>query len=46
MRFASVYRSFRNLNQFMDELRTLLDRQDPETGLRAKSAADGAEGGA
>ena len=28
VRFASVYRSFRNLNQFMDELRTLLDRQE------------------
>jgi transcriptional repressor NrdR len=27
VRFASVYRSFRDLNQFMDELRVLLDRQ-------------------
>ena len=27
VRFASVYRSFRNVNQFMDELRSLLDRQ-------------------
>lgn len=26
VRFASVYRSFRNLNQFMDELRVLLQR--------------------
>jgi transcriptional repressor NrdR len=26
VRFASVYRSFRNVNQFMDELRILLDR--------------------
>jgi len=31
VRFASVYRSFRNLNQFMDELRTLLDRQEGES---------------
>jgi transcriptional repressor NrdR len=28
VRFASVYRSFRNVNQFMDELRGLLER-DP-----------------
>lgn len=27
VRFASVYRSFRNVNQFMDELRSLLERQ-------------------
>lgn len=26
VRFASVYRSFRNVNQFMDELRQLLER--------------------
>ena len=26
VRFASVYRSFRNVNQFMDELRGLLER--------------------
>jgi transcriptional repressor NrdR len=26
VRFASVYRSFRNVNQFMEELRSLLDR--------------------
>lgn len=40
VRFASVYRSFRNVNQFMDELRSLLERQnggpegapDPEVG--------------
>ena len=31
VRFASVYRSFRNVNQFMDELRSLLERQ-PEGG--------------
>ena len=30
VRFASVYRSFRDLNHFMDELRTLLDRHEGE----------------
>ena len=45
VRFASVYRSFRNLTQFMDELRTLLDRQAPEDALRADAAADGSKGG-
>ena len=28
VRFASVYRSFRNVNQFMDELRSILDRHE------------------
>lgn len=32
VRFASVYRSFRNVNQFMDELRSLLDRHEPTDG--------------
>lgn len=32
VRFASVYRSFRNVNQFMDELRALLDRQPGSAG--------------
>jgi transcriptional repressor NrdR len=31
VRFASVYRSFRNVNQFMDELRGLLERQPDAT---------------
>jgi len=31
VRFASVYRSFRNVNQFMDELRSILDRHEPGT---------------
>jgi transcriptional repressor NrdR len=31
VRFASVYRSFRNVNQFMDELRSLLDRHPGPT---------------
>jgi transcriptional repressor NrdR len=30
VRFASVYRSFRNVNQFMDELRILLDRNEDQ----------------
>lgn len=31
VRFASVYRSFRNVNQFMEELKDLLERQpDPQ----------------
>lgn len=29
VRFASVYRSFRDLNQFMDELRSLLQEKRP-----------------
>lgn len=32
VRFASVYRSFRNVNQFMDELRVLLDRSEQSGG--------------
>lgn len=31
VRFASVYRSFRNVNQFMDELRTILDRHESDS---------------
>jgi transcriptional repressor NrdR len=38
VRFASVYRSFRNLNQFMDELRVLLQRHD------GRSTAEGERG--
>ena len=30
VRFASVYRSFKDINQFMDELKDLLDRQKQE----------------
>jgi transcriptional repressor NrdR len=29
VRFASVYRSFRDLNQFMEELRSLLQEKRP-----------------
>lgn len=32
VRFASVYRSFRNVNQFMTELRSLLDRHPGDSG--------------
>jgi transcriptional repressor NrdR len=28
VRFASVYRSFRDLNEFMDELKDLLDEEE------------------
>jgi transcriptional repressor NrdR len=30
VRFASVYRQFKDVNQFMSEVRTLLDRQERE----------------
>ena len=36
VRFASVYRSFRDLNQFMDELRVLLERRSRD-GLAEES---------
>ena len=32
VRFASVYRQFKDINQFMSEVRTLLDRQNKERG--------------
>ncbi len=38
VRFASVYRSFRNVNQFMDELRGLLDRQPRGRGGEREEA--------
>lgn len=31
VRFASVYRSFKDINQFMDELKDVLDRQKAES---------------
>jgi transcriptional repressor NrdR len=34
VRFASVYRSFKDINQFMDELKDLLDRQKAESRPR------------
>jgi transcriptional repressor NrdR len=38
VRFASVYRSFKDINQFMDELKVLLDHQKAEKvkGPKAK----------
>jgi transcriptional repressor NrdR len=36
VRFASVYRSFRNVNQFMEELRSLLDRHPGGAGSAAR----------
>jgi len=37
VRFASVYRSFKDINQFMDELRDLLDRQKQEKAKAGKT---------
>ena len=37
VRFASVYRSFKDINQFMDELKDLLDRQKQERAKAAKT---------
>lgn len=37
VRFASVYRSFKDINQFMDELKDLLDRQKQEKAKGGKS---------
>ncbi len=34
VRFASVYRSFKDINQFMDELKDLLDRKKAEVRSR------------
>ena len=34
VRFASVYRSFKDINQFMDELKDLLERQKEEKSRR------------
>jgi transcriptional repressor NrdR len=42
VRFASVYRSFRNVNQFMEELHALLARNQPDsqpTETRAESTS-------
>jgi len=37
VRFASVYRSFKDINQFMDELKDLLDRQKQEKAKSGKT---------
>ena len=36
VRFASVYRSFKDIEEFMRELEELIDRRKSETGDRAK----------
>ena len=40
VRFASVYRSFRDIEEFMDELKGLLDDHAPEGGRRKRSRPD------
>lgn len=36
VRFASVYRQFKDVGQFMQELRTILDKEKAETSKRAR----------
>jgi len=46
VRFASVYRSFRDINEFMDELKDLLDAK-AEVGIsKVREAESGSEDGA
>jgi len=40
VRFASVYRSFRDIEEFMDELKGLLDDHAPEAGRRKRGRPD------
>ncbi|HXX30432.1 MAG TPA: transcriptional regulator NrdR [Myxococcaceae bacterium] len=40
VRFASVYRSFRDIEEFMDELKGLLDDHAPEGGRRKRGRPD------
>jgi transcriptional repressor NrdR len=40
VRFASVYRSFRDIEEFMDELKGLLDDHGPEAARRKRGRAD------
>jgi transcriptional repressor NrdR len=40
VRFASVYRSFRDIEEFMDELKGLLDDHAPEGGRRKRGQPD------
>lgn len=35
VRFASVYRQFRDVNQFMNELKLILDKEKPDTKKKA-----------
>ena len=41
VRFASVYRSFKDVNQFMDELRDLLKDKERETGDQKSGSEKG-----
>jgi transcriptional repressor NrdR len=40
VRFASVYRSFRDIEEFMDELKGLLDDHGPDAGRRKRGRPD------
>ena len=40
VRFASVYRSFRDIEEFMDELKGLLDDHGPDVGRRKRTRPD------
>ena len=40
VRFASVYRSFRDIEEFMDELKGLLDDHGPDVGRRKRGRPD------
>jgi transcriptional regulator NrdR family protein len=44
VRFASVYRSFRDINEFFDELKHLLSTRDDVAGLSANDAANDVAG--
>ena len=44
VRFASVYREFKDINQFMSELKGLLGEQDKGTGGRGEKAGVGGQG--
>ena len=39
VRFASVYREFKDVNQFLDELKPLLGRAGPEAGREGQGEA-------
>ena len=45
VRFASVYRSFRDVNEFMHELKGLLEKKDqePDRGARAVAGGEASE---
>ncbi len=45
VRFASVYREFKDVNQFLDELKPLLDKREAEAKLQAKADRESGESG-